>query len=111
MGRKPVGKVAMTPAERQRLYMRRLKDRATAVANGKPPGARQIVTDEKTGRQMGAMGLSTDVKRKLKRLSRQRECSLPALVERLAANEESLVTGWLKRKGGRAALKRYYYGQ
>src|SRR5215471_7432319 len=109
MGRKPIGKVAMTPAERQRLYMRRLKDRA--AANGKQPGPRQIVTDEKTVRQIEAMGLSTDVRRKLKRLARQRECSLPALVERLAANEESRVTGWLKRKGGQAALKRYYEGK
>ena len=29
-------KVAMTPAERQRLYMQRLKDKA--AANGKQPG-------------------------------------------------------------------------
>jgi hypothetical protein len=43
MGRKPVGKVAMTPAERQRLYMQRLKDKA--AANGKHPGSRQIVTN------------------------------------------------------------------
>jgi hypothetical protein len=44
MGRKPVGKVAMTPAERQRLYMQRLKDRG--AANGRRPGPRQkIVSD------------------------------------------------------------------
>jgi hypothetical protein len=54
MGRKPVGKFAMTPAERQRLYMQRLRDKA--AANGKQSGARQIVTDEKAGRQMEAMG-------------------------------------------------------
>ena len=107
MGRKPVGKVAMTPAERQRLYMRRLKDKA--AANGKQLGVRQIVTDEKTRRQMEAMGLSTDVK--LRRLARQRECSLAALVERLATNEESRMTGSLKRKGGQAALKLYYNGK
>ena len=91
MGRKPVGKVAMTPAERQRLYMQRLKDKASA--NGKQSVARQIATNEKTRRQMEAMGLSTDVWRKLRRLARQRECSLAALVDRLATNEESRVTG------------------
>jgi hypothetical protein len=30
MGRKPAGKVVMTLAERQRLYMQRLKDKAAA---------------------------------------------------------------------------------
>jgi hypothetical protein len=108
-GRKPLGKVAMTPAERQGFYMQRLKDKA--AANGKQSGTGQIVTDEKTGRQMEAMGLSADVRRKLMRLARQRECSLAALVERLATNEESRVTGSLKRKGGQAALKRYYAGK
>jgi predicted DNA-binding ribbon-helix-helix protein len=57
------------------------------------------------------MGLSTAVGHKLRRLARQRECSLAALVERLATNEESRVTGSLKRKGGQAALKRYYDGK
>jgi hypothetical protein len=52
LGRKPVGKVAMPPAERQRLYMQRLKDKA--AANGKEPGLRQIVTDET--RRMEAIG-------------------------------------------------------
>jgi len=47
MGRTPVGKVAMTSAERQRLYMQRLKDKA--AANAKQPGPRQIVTDGMTG--------------------------------------------------------------
>jgi hypothetical protein len=107
MGRKPVGKVAMTPAERQRLYMQRLKDKA--AAHGKHSS--KNVTDEKTRRQMEAMGLSTDVRRKLRRLARQRECSLAALVERLATNEESRVTGSLKRNGGAVALKRYYDGK
>jgi hypothetical protein len=86
-----------------------MKDKA--AANGKQSGAQQIVTDEKTRRQMEAMGLSTDVRRKLRRLARQRECSLAALVERLATNEESRVTGSLKRKSGHAALKRYCDGK
>jgi hypothetical protein len=35
MGRKPVGKVAMTPAERQRLYMTRLRPMASSRGHGK----------------------------------------------------------------------------
>jgi hypothetical protein len=54
----------MTSSERRRLYMQRLKDKA--AANGKQSGAQQIVTDEKTRRQMEASGLSTDVGRDLR---------------------------------------------
>jgi hypothetical protein len=89
--------------------MQRLKDKA--AANGKQSGAQQIVTDEKTRCQMEAMGLGADVRRKLRRLAWQRECCLAALVERLATNEESRVTGSLKRKGSQTELKRYYDGK
>jgi hypothetical protein len=47
MGRKPLGKVAMTPAERQRLYMRRLKDKA--AANGKQSGTGKPSLTKKHG--------------------------------------------------------------
>jgi hypothetical protein len=114
MGRKPVGKQACWQSRDDAgraaaFYMQRLKDKA--AANGKQSWAQQIVTDEKTRRQMEAKGLSTDVSRKLRRLARQRDCSLAALVEWLATNEESRATGSLKRKGGHAALKRYYDGK
>jgi hypothetical protein len=68
MGRKPVGKVAMTPTERQRLYMQRLKDKA--AANGKQLAARQIVTNETRRMEaIGETGLSTHAKAALKRMA------------------------------------------
>jgi hypothetical protein len=79
-----------------------------ASGTGRQPRPRRTVTDKKTGRQIKAMGLTADARRKLRRLALQRECSLAALAERLATNEEKRVTGVLKRKGGQAALKRYY---
>jgi hypothetical protein len=108
MGRKPVGKVAMTPAERQRLYMQRLKDKA--AANGKRPGPRQIVSDKKTTRDPFLVNIRP-AWAKLKRLAQHKGCSVLALIERLATAEEHRVTGGFKRKGGQAALKRYYEGR
>jgi hypothetical protein len=103
MGRKPVGKVAMTPADRQRLYMQRLKDKA--AANGKQSGAQQIVTDEKTRRQMEAMGLSTDIRRKLRRLARHKRCSIAVLVEKWITATENRLAG---KAQGRESIKQYY---
>jgi hypothetical protein len=109
MGHKPIGKVAMTSAERQRLYMQRLRDRAAADANGKQPGSRKIVSDERIREAIGA-GLSTDTRRKLKRLARHKDCSTAALIERWATAEEHRVVARLKLKGT-AALKRYHDGK
>jgi hypothetical protein len=110
VGRKPVGKVAMTSAERQRLYMRRLRDTAAAVTNGKQPGPRQIVTDGMTGRQMeaiGGTGLSTHAKAALKRMARHKRSSVAVLVEKWITATENRLAGTLKG----AALKRYYDGE
>src|SRR5215475_677373 len=105
MGRKPVGKVAMTPAERQRLYMQRLKDKA--AANGKQPGLRRIVTNEtRPMATISRAGLSTHAKAALKRMARHRRCSVAVLVEKWITATENRLAGKLKR----AALKRYYEG-
>jgi hypothetical protein len=109
MGRKPVGKVAMTSAERQRRYMQRLRDRAAAGANGKQPGPRQIVSGERIREAIGA-GLNADIRRKLKRLARHKACSTAALIERWATAEEHRVVARLRLKGT-AALKRYHDGK
>jgi archaeosine-15-forming tRNA-guanine transglycosylase len=78
MGRKPVGKVAMTPAGRQRLYIQRPRDKA--AAKGQQPGSRQIVTNE--ARRMeatGGTGLSTHAKAALKRMARHKRCNVAVL--------------------------------
>jgi hypothetical protein len=106
MGRKPVGKVAMTPAERQRLYMQRLRDKA--AANGKQPGSRQIVTNERRRMEaIGGAGLSTHAKAALKRMARHKRCSVAVLVEKWITATENRLAGTLKG----AALKRYYDGE
>jgi hypothetical protein len=103
MGRKPVGKVAMTPAEQQRL-----KDKA--AANGKQPGPRQIVSDKRNPRSPFLINIKP-MWGILERLARHRGCSLAALIERLAIAEEHRVMGGFRRKGGQAPLRRYYEGR
>jgi hypothetical protein len=82
-----------------------------ASGTGRQPRPRRTVTDKKTGRQIKAMGLTADVKRKLKRLALQRECSVAALVERLATNEEKRVMEVLKRKGRPGSAETLLRGQ
>jgi hypothetical protein len=95
MGRKPIGETAMTAAERQRRRRQKL-----GVGTASP----------------FAKGLNADVKRKLARLALHSGCSVdallreecPRLIERWATTTERQLAEQLKRKGGQAALKRYY---
>jgi len=99
MGRKPIGEIAMTAVERQRRRRERLGIGGTASAF--------------TNR------LNTHVKRKLARLASHRGCTVaallreeyPRLIGRWATATEKQLAEQLKRKGCRAALKRYYEGK
>jgi len=91
--------MTLSNAERQRLYIQRLK--AAAVANAKqllqlnrPVPRGHIVTNERIQRQIEAIdagGLSTHAKAQLKRLARHRGCSITSLIERWAASAERRV--------------------
>jgi hypothetical protein len=107
--------MALSNAERQRLYIQRLK--AKAAANAKqalqlsrhvPRG--HIVTNEGIRRQIEAIdegGLSTQAKAKLKRLARHKGSSVTALIERWATAAEHRLVARLTPK----ALKAYYDGK
>jgi hypothetical protein len=100
--------MALSNAERQRLYIQRLKAKAATVTNGKQPGPRNrsrsaqvlppvVITNE----------LSTQGRAKLKRLARHKGCSVAALIERWATSAERRVVARLTPR----ALKTYYDGK
>jgi hypothetical protein len=107
--------MALSNAERQRLYIKRLKAKAAANAKqvlqlSRPVPRGHIVTNERTRRQIeaiGETGLSIHAKAKLKRLARHRGCSVTALIERWATSAEHRLVARLTPK----ALKTYYGGK
>jgi hypothetical protein len=107
MGRKPVGKVAMTPAERQHLYIQRLKAKAAAFANSRQPDPRGGGNAAQSPPPSVTNELTTDAKRKLKRLARHKDSTVAALIEKWATAAENRLAANLKG----AALKRYYDGK
>jgi hypothetical protein len=78
--------MALSNAERQRLYIQRLKAKAAAVANDKQPGSRLVTND-----------LTIHAKAQLKRLARHRDCPIAALIERWDA---AASIGWWRLKDG-----------
>jgi hypothetical protein len=99
--------MALSNAERQRLYIQRLKAKAAALANGDQPGSRGGGNAAQSLPPSVTNDLSADAKRKLKRLARHKDSSVAALIERWATAAENRLAG--KFKG--AALKRYYEGK
>jgi hypothetical protein len=107
--------MALSNAERQHLYIKRLKAKAAdnakqalQLSRSVPRG--HIVTNEKIRRQIEPIdegGLSTQAKAKLKRLARHNVCSVPALVGRWATAAERRAAARLTPK----ALKTYYDGK
>jgi hypothetical protein len=104
--------MALSNAERQRLYIQRLKLKAAEAAeaaNGrrgkvseKPtlgPGARNRGHGAQSLPPAVTNGLSTQAKAMLKRLTRYRECSVAALIERWATAAEHRAVAKLKLKG------------
>jgi hypothetical protein len=100
--------MALSNAERQRLYIQRLKLKAAEAANARLPGARNRGRGAQPLSPVVTNGLSTQAKAMLKRLTRHGGCSVAALIERWATAAEHRVVARLK---GKAALKRYYDGK
>jgi hypothetical protein len=97
----------LSNAERQRLYIRRLKAKAAAVTNGRQPGTRSRGRSAQPLPPIITNDLSAAAKIMLKRLARHRGCSFAALIERWATAAEHRVVARLKGK----ALKTYYEGK
>jgi hypothetical protein len=99
--------MALSNAERQRLYIQRLKAKAAAFANSKQPEPRGGSNGAQPLPPSVTNDLSADAKRKLKRLARHKDSSAAALIERWATAAENRLAANLKG----AALKRYYNGK
>jgi hypothetical protein len=102
--------MTLSNAERQRLYIQRLKAKAAEAAqaaNSRMPGARNRGHGSQSLPPVVTNELSSQAKTKLKRLTRYWGCSAAALIERWATAAEHRVVASLKGK----ALKRYRDGE
>jgi hypothetical protein len=97
--------MALSNAERQRLYIQRLK--AKAVSNGKPPGPRNRGHGTQSLPPSVTNDLSVSAKAKLRRLARHKDCNVAALIERWATAAEHRAVARLTP----TALKTYYDGK